>query len=106
MYVHVSRLPLADLRDACLTGAECLHDPELHDGPAPKTSIEPADDRAAREDVAKAICQDCPVRPACLEYALRVRPKRGVWAGLTAEELGRLMALPEQPAGDPRGEVA
>lgn len=100
MYVHVSRLPLADLRDACLTGAECLHDPELHDGPDPRTTIEHPDARAAREDVAKAVCEDCPVRPACLEYALRVRPKHGVWAGLTAEELDQFAAVPEPSSGD------
>jgi WhiB family redox-sensing transcriptional regulator len=88
-----SRLPLPDLRDECLDGAECLFDAELHDGPDPLTEIEHPHARAAREDVAKEICGTCPVQDVCLTYALRTKPVRGVWAGLTAEEVGRLAAL-------------
>jgi WhiB family redox-sensing transcriptional regulator len=89
MYDDPSRLPMADLRD----GAECRFDIELHDGPDPMTEIEHPDARAAREDVAKEICGTCPVRDLCLTYALRTRPTRGVWAGLTIEEIDRLAAL-------------
>lgn len=87
MDAHPSRLPLEDLLGARLDGAECLFDPELHDGPDPLTTVENPDARAAREDVAKEICASCPVRDACMEYATRVGPDRGVWAGLTAEEI-------------------
>jgi WhiB family redox-sensing transcriptional regulator len=40
---------------------------------------------------AKAICGLCPVREPCLEYALVVREKLGVWGGLTERERRRLL---------------
>lgn len=40
---------------------------------------------------AKAICAVCPVREACLEHALTVREKHGVWGGLTERERRRLI---------------
>ena len=40
---------------------------------------------------AKAICMTCPVREACLEHAIAVREKHGVWGGLTARERRRLI---------------
>jgi WhiB family redox-sensing transcriptional regulator len=93
MNAHPSRLPLPDLRDECLDGAECLFDAELHEGPDPLTEVEHPDARAAREDVAKEVCGTCPVRDVCLAYALRTTPARGVWAGLTAEEVAQLATL-------------
>ena len=42
-------------------------------------------------DDAKAICDVCPVREPCLEYALVVREKLGVWGGLTERERRRLL---------------
>lgn len=39
---------------------------------------------------AKAICETCPVREVCLEYALTTRPPDGVWGGLTPIERHRL----------------
>ncbi len=42
-------------------------------------------------DEAKAICAMCPVREACLEYALVVREKLGVWGGLTERERRRVL---------------
>ena len=33
----------------------------------------------------------CPVREACLEHAIAVREKHGVWGGLTARERRRLI---------------
>ncbi len=32
---------------------------------------------------ARAVCNACPVRPACLEYALTHHEKYGMWGGLT-----------------------
>ena len=40
---------------------------------------------------AKAICADCPVRQACLEYALAHREREGVWGGATERERRRLI---------------
>ena len=77
---------LALLADDCLNGAECLYDPYLHEGPDDLASESPAE-RAAREQVAADVCGGCSVRKPCLEYALRARPDRGVWAGLTAFEI-------------------
>jgi WhiB family transcriptional regulator, redox-sensing transcriptional regulator len=40
---------------------------------------------------AKEICATCPVRETCLEHALGVREKIGVWGGYTARERRRLI---------------
>jgi len=39
--------------------AQCLFDPELHDGPSATIEAEAA--RAARVDVAQQVCSACPV---------------------------------------------
>jgi WhiB family redox-sensing transcriptional regulator len=43
-------------------------------------------EKLAREAVAKRICAVCPVRQACLEYALETREGHGVWGGLNETE--------------------
>lgn len=40
---------------------------------------------------AKAICSECPVREACLEYALATRERDGVWGGATERERRRMI---------------
>jgi WhiB family redox-sensing transcriptional regulator len=40
---------------------------------------------------AKAICAACPVREACLEYALANRERDGVWGGATERERRRMI---------------
>lgn len=35
---------------------------------------------------AKAICAGCPVRRACLAFALRTGQAHGIWGGVTEEE--------------------
>ncbi len=47
------------------------------------------DDADAAE--AKAICAECPVRQACLEYALAHREREGVWGGCTERERRRIV---------------
>ena len=47
------------------------------------------DDEDAEE--AKSICALCPVREACLEFALTTREKHGVWGGLTERERRRVL---------------
>ncbi len=52
----------------------------------PPTYPERKDERDAREARAKAICQECPVRSECLEYAISIREPHGIWGGLTEAE--------------------
>ena len=47
------------------------------------------DDPEAAEK-AKAICAECPVREACLQYALATNQAAGVWGGLDAAERRRM----------------
>jgi WhiB family redox-sensing transcriptional regulator len=42
-------------------------------------------------EAAKAICAQCTVREACLEYALANRERDGVWGGATERERRRLI---------------
>jgi WhiB family redox-sensing transcriptional regulator len=42
--------------------------------------------KRAREGAAKAICANCPVREACLDWALHLGETHGVWGGMTPEE--------------------
>ena len=42
-------------------------------------------------DPAKEICGLCPVRAACLEHALTVRERDGVWGGATERERRRMI---------------
>ena len=42
-------------------------------------------------EVARAICAQCPVREACLEYALANRERDGVWGGATERERRRMI---------------
>lgn len=37
-------------------------------------------------NLAKSVCQDCPVANQCLEFALRTLQDYGVWGGRTEEE--------------------
>lgn len=39
---------------------------------------------------AKAICAECPVRTACLQYALDSDQRDGIWGGMTERELAEL----------------
>ncbi|GII91159.1 WhiB family transcriptional regulator [Sinosporangium siamense] len=87
---HPALMSLTDLEatwrvDTDLSLPECAYDPELHTGP--RMAIEHADDRAARESVARQVCATCPLRPTCAAYAMRVRPTSGVWAGMSAADL-------------------
>ena len=56
-----------------------------------------SEDEDASAD-AKAICAQCPVREPCLEYALTVREKHGVWGGLTERERRRVLRRRRQSA--------
>jgi len=41
--------------------------------------------------VAKAVCAACPVRQACLEFALVSRERDGVWGGATEKDRRRML---------------
>lgn len=79
-----------DLRGNPIAGAQCRFDPDLHTGP---DGAESPDERVARELVAVEVCQSCPLRAACFELAMRIRPEIGVWAGFTVAELDALADL-------------
>jgi WhiB family redox-sensing transcriptional regulator len=42
-------------------------------------------------EVAKAVCAECAVRQLCLEHALSIREKDGVWGGATERERRRII---------------
>ena len=55
--------------------------------------------RRRRVDRAKRACAPCPVRVACLEWAMTIEKSYGVWGGLSAEErdeMRRARTLREQ----------
>jgi WhiB family redox-sensing transcriptional regulator len=54
----------------------------------PAVFYPPSDEEAGE---AKAVCASCPVREACLEYALANRERDGVWGGATERERRRII---------------
>ena len=49
---------------------------------------------------AKAVCRTCPVREACLDYAINSRQTHGVWGGTDPEQRRALI-----PRAEPRRET-
>lgn len=47
---------------------------------------------------AKAVCATCPVREACLEFALITRQDDGVWGGLDENERRRVRRRRQEAA--------
>ena len=47
---------------------------------------------------AQAVCATCPVRDACLEFALVTRQDDGIWGGLTENERRRLRRRRQEAA--------
>ena len=60
----------------------------------------------AHADAAKQICASCPVREACLEFAVEARPADGVWGGLTPIERHRLLRRRQKAARKERTTAA
>lgn len=52
----------------------------------PPSTFERKDERERREARAKAICQVCPARQPCGDYAIDIREPFGIWGGLTEVE--------------------
>ena len=70
-------------------GAACRHrDPDLF---FPEGTAGPAIRQA---DQAKRLCQSCPVRTPCLEFALRHGLAFGIWGGTTGEERRSIRRYP------------
>jgi hypothetical protein len=80
----------------------CTDRPELFFGPD-SFEDEPAADRAARVTAARGLCASCPVRLACLAYALKTGTETGVWAGHDADagELAYLARAAARPGKVP-----
>ncbi len=57
----------------------------------PPTHVERREERHDREAAAKAICQTCPVRRPCLDYAIAIREPHGIWGGLNELERKQLL---------------
>lgn len=60
------------------------------------TFYPPVGDRGAYR-AAVAICEGCPVRQACLDYAVTNRIKFGVWGGLNEDRRRRLAGKTRRP---------
>ena len=63
---------------SCRTGPGSDFYPPMH--------IERKHERLARERRAKSVCAACPVRVECLQHALAVDERYGIWGGLTHDE--------------------
>jgi WhiB family transcriptional regulator, redox-sensing transcriptional regulator len=57
----------------------------------PPPQFERKDEKAEREARAKQICNDCPVRQPCLDYAVAIREPHGIWGGLNENERRQLL---------------
>lgn len=68
-----------------LSGACAGEDPELH---FPVGTTGPA---VLQTALAKAVCQRCPVRERCLEWALETREPNGIWGGMDEAERRSLL---------------
>jgi WhiB family redox-sensing transcriptional regulator len=66
-----------------MLSANCLGRTELFFAP---DESESRSDRRFRESQAKAVCDECVVRPECLSEALRSDERFGIWGGLTERE--------------------
>lgn len=56
--------------------------------------------KAAREQLAKGICDGCPVLDECRRHALTVHEPYGVWGGLTEQERHFLLHQQQSVAGE------
>lgn len=65
--------------------ASCKGHP-LADDFYPPMQPERKHERRTRERRAKLVCATCPVNADCLQHALAVDERYGVWGGLTADE--------------------
>jgi WhiB family redox-sensing transcriptional regulator len=55
-----------------------------------------------QREAAKAVCTRCPVRDACLRWALDTRQVDGVWGGTSEEERARIWRARQPARSKPR----
>lgn len=72
--------PVTDTTDWMATG-NCADKPPSLFFPSDGVGVE----------VARRVCEDCPVKAQCLEYALTNRIDHGVWGGTSERERRRLL---------------
>lgn len=58
----------------------------------PPAHFEHKPEREAREKRAKAICNECPVRPECLDWALSTKEPHGVWGGYAESDRKQVLS--------------
>ncbi len=56
---------------------------------------EPRKEKARREERAKQICGTCVVRSQCLDYAVSIRERHGIWGGTNENERRNLLLASE-----------
>lgn len=76
-------------RDAWQSRAACQGQMGLPFYPPVRTESRAV--KAAREERAKAICSGCAVRQECLDHALAVNERYGIWGGMTENERKHLV---------------
>ena len=59
----------------------------------PPSTSERKEEREKREVRAKSICQICPVKMPCFEYAAEIKEPYGIWGGLTEAERRQVLAM-------------
>lgn len=47
-------------------------------------------ERGGSNKLAKAICKDCSVRIACLDYAIKTNQQQGIWGGQTVGDVATI----------------
>lgn len=57
----------------------------------PPSTFERKDDRERREARAKAICNVCPSRIPCSQYAVAIKEPFGIWGGMTEADRKAVM---------------
>lgn len=94
------------LRDSTQRYGLCARDPKrADDWFLPQPAATSPHSRAAYERRAAELCGSCPVRPECLEFALREESAQtswGIWGGLAPWQRDRLVAARRNEVGKRR----
>ena len=59
----------------------------------PPAQVERREERAAREEKAKSICNQCAVQRECIDFALAMREQHGIWGGTTEAERRTMLGI-------------
>jgi WhiB family redox-sensing transcriptional regulator len=76
--------------------------PTFRSGPVPCRGITPLMYDELGVARAKAVCAGCPVREACLEFALANAERWGVWGGTSERQRRAMRAASDRSAAWPR----